>query len=154
MSTGGYTLGQAAKHTGLSKAALSRAIRDKRLKAVKRDDGSYEIAVHDLGAFMGERRQGENTQQAAQPSAKQEVNPSVTPPETGQLTALQAENEGLRRHVALLEDERNDLRTRLDREGEERRALTRQLVDAREKEPPREEPKPKAGWFDRLLGRG
>jgi hypothetical protein len=39
----------------------------------------------------------------------------------------------LRKQVALLESERNDLRQRLDSESEERRKLTAMLLDRREK---------------------
>ena len=37
------TLGQAARLTGTSKTALTRAIKAGRLSATRRDDGSYEI---------------------------------------------------------------------------------------------------------------
>ncbi len=45
--------------------------------------------------------------------------------------ALQVEIEGLRQQIALLRDERDDLRRRLDAEAEERRRLTLLLTDQR-----------------------
>lgn len=44
----GYTLGQAAKATGMSKAALSRAIKNGRISAEKQDSGSYMIDPAEL----------------------------------------------------------------------------------------------------------
>ena len=44
---------------------------------------------------------------------------------------LQVEIEGLRQQIALLRDERDDLRRRLDAEAEERRRLTLLLTDQR-----------------------
>ncbi len=43
-----YTLGQAALITGKSKAAISAAIKSRRLAAFRTLDGSYEIAEDDL----------------------------------------------------------------------------------------------------------
>ena len=64
--------------------------------------------------------------------------------------ALQAEIQGLREHLALLKNERDDLRQRLDIEGEERRRLTYLLTDTR---PPQTTTTPSGGWWTRLFQR-
>lgn len=43
-----YTLGEAAKATGMSKAAISRAIKNGTLSAAKQDNGSYKIDPSEL----------------------------------------------------------------------------------------------------------
>jgi len=43
-----YTLGQAAKATGMSKAALSRALKNGRISAEKQEGGSYMIDPAEL----------------------------------------------------------------------------------------------------------
>lgn len=44
----GYTLGEAAKATGMSKAAISRAIKGGTISAEKRENGSYQIDPAEL----------------------------------------------------------------------------------------------------------
>jgi hypothetical protein len=43
-----YTLGEAAKATGMSKAAISRAIKNHMMSAEKQDNGSYKIDPAEL----------------------------------------------------------------------------------------------------------
>ena len=43
-----YTLGEAAKATGMSKAAISRAIKNHTISAEKQDNGSYKIDPAEL----------------------------------------------------------------------------------------------------------
>src|SRR3546814_2819833 len=43
-----YTLGEAAKTTGISKASISRAINSGRISAIKKDDGSFSIEPVEL----------------------------------------------------------------------------------------------------------
>jgi chromosome segregation ATPase len=62
---------------------------------------------------------------------------------------LQAEVDGLREQLALLKDERDDLRRRLDSEAEERRRLTALLTDQR----PAAQPDVRRGWWRQLRGK-
>jgi excisionase family DNA binding protein len=126
-----YTLGEAAKATGKSKMTIQRAIKSGRMSASRRDDDTYDI----------------------DPSELHRVFPSVTTaePDTGnkgrddisddmavlrlelkvrdeKIAALQAERE---REREQLTDQIDDLRRRLDTEGEERRKLTALLTDQR-----------------------
>src|SRR3546814_8866914 len=43
-----YTLGEAAKATGISKASISRAINSGRISAIKTESGSFSIAPVEL----------------------------------------------------------------------------------------------------------
>ncbi|WP_267389888.1 helix-turn-helix domain-containing protein, partial [Sphingomonas sp. GC_Shp_3] len=43
-----YTLGEAAKATGISKASISRAINSGRISAVKNEGGSFSIEPVEL----------------------------------------------------------------------------------------------------------
>lgn len=126
-----YTLGQAAKEVGCSKATLSRAISKGRLSARRNEDNTYSIEPSELlrwvdsNGYVNSRKKRNET-----PSATGE-----TPPEMGR---LQAELEMTQK---LAEDRQrtiDDLRTRLDTEAEERRRLTLMLTDQRApEEPPR-----------------
>lgn len=130
---------QAAKKVGKSVPTITRAIKSGKLTAEKREGGGYDIDPSELfrvwPAVSGGTGQNPN------------MLGRETPIET---SALQAELDALREkiQVADLERERErtqltetieDLRTRLDAESTERRALTAQLTDQREKatEPPR-----------------
>jgi excisionase family DNA binding protein len=131
----GYTLGEAAKELGVSKPTVQRAIKSGRLSATRRDDGSYDIDPAELHRAF-----------PAGVTAERNVTHDLKRDETGM---LQAEITGLREQVALLKDERNDLRRRLDTEAEERRRITALLTDQRLAAKPAE----RRGWWPwRRLG--
>ena len=130
-----FTLGEAAKRTGKSKATISNAIKSGKLSVQEKTDSGYRIAAAELfRAFPPERKNGsENT------SIEQTRTPNPN-----------AVNTGLEREIELLREERtrereqlqatiDDLRRRLDAEGEERRKLTALLTDQRQQ--PEPEPK-------------
>jgi hypothetical protein len=71
----------------------------------------------------------------------------VTPDET---PVLRAEIEGLKQQLALLKDERDDLRRRLDEDSTERRRLTLLLTDPTNK--PASAPEPRPSFLNRLFG--
>jgi excisionase family DNA binding protein len=120
-----YTLGQAAKATGKSKATIHRAVQSGKLSAVKDEaSGTFRIdpaelhrifpAVSSEHARNGDLRQNETTA------------------ETDILRAqLEQERQERQRERVQLEGTIDDLRKRLDREGEERRKLTAILTDQR-----------------------
>ena len=122
----GYSLGEAAKEIGVSKPTVQRAIKSGRLSATRRDDSSYDIDPAELRRAFP----------AVTPSRN--VTIDMQHGETaGDTHALQAEIDGLREQVALLKDERDDLRRRLDAEAEERRRVTALLTDQRPAAPRR-----------------
>ena len=115
-----YTVGQAAKATGRSKPTISRAIKTGTISAIKNDDGSYAIDPAELHRVFPSISLSSND------------NPEVLRSETPALQAtLQREIELLRERLADKDTVIDDLRQRLDREGEERRRLTAILTDQR-----------------------
>jgi excisionase family DNA binding protein len=116
-----FTVGEAAKRVGKSKATISNAIKSGKLSVYEKTESGYRIAASELfRVFTAERSVSANFEQIR--------TPNLTPAE-------REEMEGLRRENALLRDERNDLRRRLDGETEERRKLTAILTDDRQPQP-------------------
>jgi hypothetical protein len=131
-----FTLGEAAKAAGKSKATISNAVKKGRLSVHEKTESGFKIAAAELfRAFPAER-----------------VNSSVNVQNEQTLTGeLNTPNRGLEREIELLrerlaeKDETiQDLRERLDRESEERRNLTAMLTDQRQKEG--------RGFWSRLFG--
>lgn len=117
-----YTVGQAAKATGKSKPTISRAIKAGDISAKKNDDGSYEIDPAELHRIFPPVTSASND------------NPDLLRSETLPDTpTLRREIELLRERIADKDAVIDDLRQRLDREGEERRKLTAILTDQRER---------------------
>jgi hypothetical protein len=115
-----YTVGQAAKATGRSKPTISRAIKTGAISATKNDDGSYTIDPAELHRVFPSISLSSND------------NPEILRSETPALQAtLQREIELLRERLADKDAVIDDLRRRLDTEGEERRRLTAILTDQR-----------------------
>jgi excisionase family DNA binding protein len=128
----GYSLGEAAKEIGVSKPTVQRAIKSGRLSATRRDDGSYDIDPAELHRAFP----------AVTPDR------SITPDlKRNETAVLQAEIDGLHEQIALLKDERDDLRRRLDAEAEERRRVTALLTDQRP------QPAARRGWWRRWRGK-
>ena len=130
----GYSLGEAAKELGVSKPTVQRAIKSGRLSATRREDGSYDIDPAELHRAFPAVTVNSNVT----PDLKRHE----TPGDTG---VLRAEIDGLREQLALLKDERDDLRRRLDAEAEERRRVTALLTDQR--------PTTRRSWWQRLRGK-
>jgi hypothetical protein len=131
-----FTVGEAAKQARRSKATISNAIKTGRLSVHERTESGYRIAASELfRVFPPDERPAEQVRTPA----NEQVN-----------TAAMIEAEGLRRENVLLRDERDDLRRRLDSEGEERRKLTAVLTDQRQQQEP--ERKGFRGFLHRLAG--
>jgi hypothetical protein len=119
-----YTVGQAAKATGKSKPTISRAIGTGIISATKNENGSYTIEPAELHrVFPPKQLSSDETR---------DILRSETP--ALQVT-LQREIELLREMLTSKDAVIDDLRERLDREGEERRKLTAILTDQRAKAP-------------------
>jgi hypothetical protein len=106
-------LSEAAERTGKTKQAIRKAVAAGRVRGEKDQLGQWLVDPASLFAVY-------------QPVGTNDANPAN---KVGGVAA--AEIDGLRRLVALLESERDDLRRRLDAEGEERRRLTAILTDQR-----------------------
>lgn len=151
-----FTLGEAAKAAKVSKPTLSKAISSGRLSAEKTPDGSYRIQAGELFRVYPPNRVVNGLPDG-----------EIVERETGKdYRLLERESNELRERLATTEAERDrerrqltdqidDLRRRLDIEGEERRKLTAILTDQRAKaeEPPPSAPAPKGFWA-RLTGKG
>ena len=129
-----YTLGEAAKATGKSKATIHRAIQSHKISAAKNEaTGSWLIDPAELHRVF--------QPVSAEQSQNGPLRRSETPGETAETVDLRLRLEELRqereRERAQLQDRIDDLTQRLDREGEERRQaqaqLTALLTDQREK---------------------
>jgi excisionase family DNA binding protein len=142
-----YTLGEAAKRTGLSKPTIQRAIKSGKLSALRNDDGSYSIDPAEVERVYGPLPVTGNSDS----NETQNVT-AVSSNETG---GLESEVQHLRERLSSLGYERDrerqqltdqieDLRRRLDTEAEERRKLTATLTDQRER---------REGLFVRLFGK-
>ena len=123
-----FSLGEAAKATGKSKATISNAIKTCRLSVHEKTESGYRIAASEL--FRAFPPNVQSNGQAEQ-TRTQEPN---------------GLNRGLEREIELLREERererqqfeatiDDLRRRLDAQGEERRRMTAILTDQRRPEP-------------------
>lgn len=115
VSSAGLSPKQAGEMVGRSKAAIIKAIKEGRISGEKDGNGEWRIEPVELLRVY----QPANTSTPT----------DTAPVNTGIHGGLQAEIEGLRALVGTLENERDDLRKRLDREGEERRALTLMLTN-------------------------
>jgi hypothetical protein len=128
-----FSLGQAAKETGLDKSTISRAIKSGRLSAQRKEGGGgYEIDPAELFRVFP-------------PASKEQAPPSLP---TDASTDVQLENRELRIKLEAAEarirdkdEEVHDLRRRLDLEGEERRKLTMMLLAYHPQEQPNENDK-------------
>jgi predicted RNase H-like nuclease (RuvC/YqgF family) len=140
-----YTLGTAAKATGKSKSTISRDIKNGKISAIHRDNGSYEIDPSELHRVY------------PAVSCNSSRNGSIEDIEThgtgSESRAIKAEVDGLREQIELLKNERNDLRRRLDQESEERRKLTMMLTHHPQTESHQPEQQVKSLLWKKLFGR-
>lgn len=126
-----YTLGEAAKATGKSKATISKAIKSGRISASKDDTGAFRIDPSELHRVYPPTPTGE---QSETPKETQ-----VNAPEVGDFKALQARLEAAQERLADKEAVISDLREDRDKWRQQATAL---LEDKRPK-----------GFFSRLLGK-
>ena len=123
-----YTLGQAAKATGRSKAGLLDAIRNGRISASRDDKNQWQIDPAELHRVYP---------LIVKPEVKAEQ--EQTPPNTYETQLLEEKVRYLERTVNTLEATTADLRTDRDHWREQAR-LTLMLTDQRQ--PPKVEPEP------------
>jgi hypothetical protein len=124
-----YTLGQAAKATGLHKTRLSRAIKHGVISATKTENGGYLIDPAELHRVF--------PMVTAPPSPATVAEGPTRPQEMEPLLRLQAAETRL----ADKDDVIRDLRHRLDDASQERQRLTLLLTHQTERTPP-----PKSFW--------
>lgn len=134
-----FSMLQAAKEIGVSQSTMHRYIKSGKVSAARLDSGGYEIDPSELfRAFPpGWKKKGET---GSETPSRDESEPHETGGETsGETGVLRAEVKMLREMLerADLDADRDrraaaetidDLRKRLDREGEERRSLNLRLL--------------------------
>ena len=126
-----YTLGEAAKATGRSKATLSKAIKNGRISAMKDDTGAFQIDASEL------HRVYPVTVHSEQKSTPDE--PHTNTKNSGTIRELQARLEAAQERLADKESVIADLREDRDKWRQQATAL---LSDQRPK-----------GFFSRLLNK-
>lgn len=109
-----YTLGEAAKATGKSKAAISRAIKTHKISAQRQDDGSFKIDPAELHRVYPPVAVEQDNQRITAVDHATQVNPDAT----GEIRELRAKldtaNERLAEKdvlIAELRDDRDQWRT-------------------------------------------
>ena len=141
-----YTLGEAAKATGISKASISRAINSGRISAIKKDDGSFSIEPVELHRVYPPK--------SAAPVAETVVgtqrNTNADTRNGSDSNVLQARLDAALEQLRDREGTIDDLRHRLDRSDEERREAQARVIGLLAGPGPTES---KRGFFGRLFGR-
>jgi excisionase family DNA binding protein len=130
-------LAEAAELANVSRSALLKAIKRGKLSAARDDvSGQWRVDAAELSRVYAVK---------SAPDLGKE-----TPTEGAAL--LNERVRALEHLVDVLEDERNDLRRRLDAEADERRRLTRLLTHQREVKQESED-SPRTSLMDKLFGR-
>ena len=150
-----YTLGQAAKETGVSKPTLSRAIKKGDLSAEGGGGSPYRIDPSELGRWLSGYRE-------RNPEASTTETPTVMIETPNGNKELEAEVDALREQIAREETERTrermqleahiaDLRERVERAERKEDQLMAQLTDQRETKNEAIELTQKRGFFARFF---
>jgi excisionase family DNA binding protein len=127
------TLGEAAKHLGVSKPTLSKAIKTGKLSATRREDTSWAIDGAELDRYW------QANQHRLRPAT-----PETPPAETGsEHLALDAQIEGLRAVADLLRSQLADALSQRDKWQE---AFDRQRLLTPPTPPATPEPPPQGWW--------
>lgn len=125
-----YTAGQAAKAVGKNIATITRAIKAGKISASKDDDGAWRIdpaELHRVFPIAPQDLRGPKMQKDAIPTQE-----AVASTDNALLQEVAILHERVRSQEVLLSDRADqisDLRSRLDKEGEERRRLAAILTD-------------------------
>jgi TolA-binding protein len=111
------TLGEAAKVSTVTKSAISKAIKNGRMSSFKDDKGYYQIDPSELfRVFPSDTGNSQSTVESVQLETHKET------------SGLQATVEHLRELLGEIKSERDDLRQRLDKSEDERRATQSKLT--------------------------
>jgi hypothetical protein len=124
-----FTLGEAAKVTGKSKGTLSNAIKAGRLSVYEKTEHGYRIDAAELFRVFPPNTPNGSGNGVTEQSRTLELNSSNKVLER-EIEILRQERDRERRQM---QDTIDDLRSRLDREEEERKRVTRILTDQSEK---------------------
>lgn len=127
-----YTAGEAAKATGKNIATITRAIKSGKISASKDSTGAWRIEPAELHrVFPALAQVLQNTDMQRDATSLQEQETSSNRALMEELAVLRERVRSQDQLLADRADQIADLRTRLDREGEERRKLAAILTDQR-----------------------
>lgn len=104
----GYTLGEAAKAVGKSKATLSKAIKNGRMSAVRQDDGSFSIDPSELHRVYPPTPPSTVHREQYETPQETEVNSRV-------LIELRVKLEAAHKRIEDLEEDREEWRKQANR---------------------------------------
>lgn len=138
-ATHAFTLGEAARTAGVSKATIHRQIKAGKLSATRHDDGSYSIDPAELHRVHPFQVNG-----SEQTPVRQHGTPDETPRNPAG-DVLQAELSGARALIAALEQQLADTRTDRDAWREQAQQSQRLLEHKEAKAEPRR------GFLSRLF---
>lgn len=141
-----YTLGEAAKATGISKASISRAINSGRISAVKNETGSFSIEPVELHRVYPPKSSATVSETLSETIGNTDSGTGNTTNSNVLQARLDAALEQLRDRDGTI----GDLRQRLDRSDEERREAQARVIGLLAGPGPTES---KRGFFGRLFGR-
>ena len=141
-----YTLGEAAKATGISKASISRAINSGRISATKKDDGSFAIEPVELHRVYPPKSAAPVTETPSETIR----NGSADTRNGSDSNVLQARLDAALEQLRDRDGTIDDLRRRLDQSDEERREAQARVIGLLAGPGPTES---KRGFFGRLFGR-
>ncbi len=141
-----YTLGEAAKATGISKASISRAINSGRISAIKKDDGSFSIEPVELHRVYPPK----SAVPVTETSDGTIRNGDADTRNGSDSNVLQARLDSALEQLRDKDGTIDDLRHRLDRSDEERREAQARVIGLLAGPGPTES---KRGFFGRLFGR-
>jgi hypothetical protein len=141
-----YTLGEAAKATGISKASISRAITSGRISATKKDDGSFSIEPVELHRVYPPK----SAVPVAETADGSIRNSDADTRNGSDSNVLQARLDAALEQLRDRDGTIGDLRQRLDRSDEERREAQARVIGLLAGPGPTES---KRGFFGRLFGR-
>ncbi len=141
-----YTLGEAAKATGISKASISRAINSGRISAIKKDDGSFSIEPVELHRVYPPKSAAPVTETPSETIRNSNADTRNGSDSNVLQARLDAALEQLRDRDGTIDD----LRRRLDQSDEERREAQARVIGLLAGPGPTES---KRGFFGRLFGR-
>lgn len=141
-----YTLGEAAKATGISKASISRAINSGRISAVKNEGGSFSIEPVELHRVYPPKSSATVSGAPYETMGNAEGDTRNISDSNVLQARLDAALEQLRGRDSTIDD----LRQRLDRSDEERREAQARVIGLLTGPGATES---KRGFFSRLFGR-
>ena len=135
-----YSLSEAAKATGKSKSTILRAVKSGKLSARRDENGQYQVEPSELHRVYPVAA-GDAVQVTRHDAPR---NGGEPPHDAAEIDILKVKLEAAEQMATERQRTIEDLRDRLDKEGEERRKLTAMLTDQRT---------PSKGFWARLTRR-